>query len=145
MGGSPTTEASPPLLVVFRTRHSPHKLVFFGLALLWGVAYLAPSPQVLMPSWLVSGWAAGMLIHGLAGFAAVLAPRRRIEQALLVELGSMMFGSGALLLMAIAVWHYQGIGRATLLGGGFFAAWTVANAYRGRQITRDLHQMRSRA
>lgn len=139
-----TTER-PPFLVVFRTRHSPHKLVFLTFAIVWGALFLfgeAPRGSV-MPGALVKVWAAGLLAHGLFGLAGVLMPKQRIEQGLLVELGGMLIGVGALFLIVAGLFIYAG--WAAFVSGGFTAAWAIANGLRASQIIRDLHHLRTAA
>lgn len=130
-------------VVVITGRQRPHELVLLGFALLIGLAYTvgAPPPRssaAEMPAWLVRLWAVGLLVHGVAGLAAVFVPGPK-GRSLLAEAGSMLIGAGALLVVAAASFSYAGWGA--LLGGGFLLAWAVANVVRAFQIRRDLRSL----
>lgn len=127
-------------VVVVSGRHRPHEMLFLALSVLLGLAYTlaAPPPQshaAEMPPWLVHVWAGGLLLSGVVGLAAILVPFR-VERALLLELGAMLVGAGALVVTTAAVFAYAG--WSGLLGGGFSAAWALANLARAGQIWRDL-------
>jgi hypothetical protein len=92
-----------------------------------------------MPPWLVDLWAIGLLAHGVTGLAGVLLPFAQ-ERRLLLELGSMFIGTGALLLVTVVAFSYAG--WSVLLGGGLCGAWAIANQVRAWQILRDLRKIR---
>lgn len=125
------------------SRHRPHEVVFLALAVAIGLAYTlgAPPPRsaaAAMPPWLVYLWAAGLAAHGILGLAGVYWPSR--DRGLLLELGSMLIGAGALAFVAILTFAYAGWGA--LLGGGLCVAWAVANLARAAQIRADLRALR---
>lgn len=133
-----------PVLVV-TGRHRPHEIVLFLFALATGLAYTlgAPPPRSVaseMPSWLIDVWAGGLLIHGVIGLVGVFGPFNQ-ERRLWLELGSMLIGAGALVLVAAVTFGYAGM--AALLGGGLTVAWAVANLVRAWQIVADLHDLQA--
>lgn len=136
-----TGEPHPVLIVT--GRHRPHQLLLLALSVLLGLAYTvaAPPPQshaAEMPPWLVHLWSIGLLLSGVVGLAGVLLPFR-IDRGLGLELGAMLLGAGALTVTTAAVFSFAG--TQGLLGGGFGAAWALANLWRAGQIWRDLREV----
>lgn len=128
-------------VVVVTGRHRPHEIALLIFSLMVGLAYTLGSPPpesvvATMPSWIVRLWAIGLLISGVVGLPAVLVPLEP-TLSLRLESGAMLLGAGALLVTTAAVFNYAGVARG-LFGGGFCAAWLVANLVRAAQIRRDL-------
>lgn len=136
--------AGPRPVLVVAGRHRPHELMLLLFSLLIGLAYTlgSPPPQSLaavMPRWNVRLWAVGLLVSGAAGLAGSMLPLR-LYRGLLVELGAMLIGAGALIVATAAIIQYTGPARGAF-GGGFCAAWALANLWRGAQILRDLREV----
>lgn len=138
-----------PRLVVLRSRHSPHKLALLAVATIAGIALLAgslPAPPDLakhLPEPLLTYWNVCILLHGIAGLAAVALPNRLVGPGLALEFLAMVLGVWALGSAVVAALLEHG--PFALFGPGLItAAWTVANVIRAWQIGRDLHQMRQR-
>jgi hypothetical protein len=136
--------ATPRPVLVVAGRQRPHELTLLLLSAMLGGLYTfgTPAPQSLaaeMPSWIVHAWGIGLLLSGITGLAGCLLPWN-VERGLLLELGGLLVGAGALLIIAAAIFSHAGWGG--LFGGGFTAAWLTANLVRGWQIWRDLRTLR---
>jgi hypothetical protein len=110
--------------IVVTGRHRPHELLLLVVSIITGLAYLLGSPPpgsvaALMPDWLISLWAVGLLISGAMGlFGAVY--RRDLELGLIAEGAAMLIGAGALLVAAYASferWDHRRVdGREPVAG-----------------------------
>lgn len=130
-------------MLVVAGHHRPHELLFLALSLLFGVLYTlgSPPPQSVaaqMPSWLVHVWSVGLLLSGVVGLVGALWPMP-LDRGLGLELGGMLLGAAALVVTTAAVFEYAG--SAGLFGGGFSAAWALANIARAAQIVHDLREV----
>lgn len=126
-------------------RHRPHEIAFLIFSLMVGVAFTlgTPPPESVaatMPATTVRVWAIGLLVSGVVGVAAVGLPLET-RRALQLEVGAMLIGAGALVVVTVAVFNYAGVPRG-LFGGGFCAAWMLADLWRATQILRDLRGIR---
>lgn len=133
-------------VVVITSRYSPHKLALLTFATVAGAGWTfgAPNPTSLvaaMPQPVLKVWAVMLLVHGLAGWAAAVAPKGMLERAMLLELGAMLEGVAALGFAATTAFVYAG--WAALLGGGLAATWAVANLLRAVRVARDLRKLRA--
>lgn len=131
-------------LIVLTGRHRPHELALLAVSAVLGAAFLlaAPPPTSVasqMPHPYVVAWATGLMVSGVVGLVGCLArlPSRR---GLLLELGGMLIGAGALLTVLVEVFAFAG--WRGLFSGGFVAAWIAANLMRVWQIRQDLRQLR---
>ena len=77
-----------------------------------------------------------MAVSGGVGLLAVLVLHRWREAALYAELGSMLVGAGALVLITAAIAAFSGV--TGLFGIAFCLAWSVANLARAWQIRGEL-------
>lgn len=131
------------VVVIVTGRHRPHELALLVVSAVLGAAFLlaAPPPTSVasqMPHPYVVAWAAGLLVSGVVGLIGCLAPVAA-ARGLLLEVGGMLVGAGALLTVLVEVFAFAG--WRGLFSGGFVAAWIAANLVRVWQIRRDLRQL----
>jgi hypothetical protein len=129
--------------IVLASRARAHEFVLLALSLLLGVTYLlgAPPPQsaaATMPHWLVTAWAAGLAVSGLAGLLSAAVIRWR-DTSLMLEAGAMLIGAGALVLITAAIAVYSG--ARGMLGAGLCLGWALANLVRAEQIRREIREL----
>ena len=107
-------------MVPWSLRWRPDELFVCLLCILSGTAILAsrnepPSLEAVLPSWMVSGWAAGLVLLCSTIAATSLWPRPAITALLLHRGASIMF-AGLLISYALAVLAYSSTGAAFVAG-----------------------------
>jgi len=136
--------APPRPVLVVSGRHRPHEMLLLAFSVLIGAAYTlgSPPPQSVVaqvyPA-LVHLWSAGLLVSGLLGLGALLAPLR-LDVTLALEAGAMLIGAAALVIAAAAIFEYNGAAKG-LFGGGFCIAWMLANVARAALAWRDRREL----
>lgn len=125
-------------VLVLASRHRPHEQLFLAFGAVSGVSFLlgAPEPasiEATMPGFVVTLWAAGLVVSGVAGLIGCW---WRGERGQLLEAGGLLVGCGSLLLYASAAGSLAGI-RA-LFPAGIALTWFAANLLRAVQIRREL-------
>lgn len=128
-------------VVIVQGRHRPHEQLLLAYSAALGIALLAGAPPPMsmtpLPDLLVTVWAGGLAVSGVAGLTGCWL---RGERGLGVELGGLLLNAGALLIYSVAVFSAGGV-RA-LLPGGVVLAWSAANLWRARQALRDIREIR---
>jgi hypothetical protein len=133
-----TTPRRP--VVVLAGRQRPHEVLLLAFAVVIGIAYQigSPPPESIaahMHHWQVRLWSIGMMLSGIIGLAGLWWPDRQLGMQF--EAGAMLLGAGALLIVTAAAFA---LGAKGIFGGGFSAAWFMANLVRAGQIWRELRE-----
>jgi len=134
--------AARPVLVLAGKRN-PHEQLLLAFGALSGASFLfgAPEPASIaasMPGFVVTLWAAGLVIAGVVGLVGCW---WRGERGQVLEAGGLLVGAGSLLMYATAALSVAGV-RA-LFPAGVILAWLAANLWRVVQIHRELRAGRA--
>lgn len=132
-----------PTLVVVTGRRRPHEFFLLVASIPLGVGMLATrtAPQsviALMPRWVVTAWAAALVVSGVVGVAALFWQGDTLR-ALRAESGALLVNAGALASFAIAAFVVNG--WRAWFAGGYFVAWAAADVARSIQIRRDVIEL----